>query len=256
MNSIRTFLIIVWDLTLKGIKVRYNKSYLNFLFSLIQPILGMAVYAIVFWRIGHFYSENIPYPLFNFVGLAPWGFLALSLNYSAGSLLANYNLITRIQFPRAALPVSTILIQLILFLLNLVFLSVLMIYFRVPFTPYALWALPVFAVQVILMVGMSLFFSVVITYFRSTRNLLPAMTQLWMYGSPVFYSIRVIGKKYMGFYKLNPMTGIIDGYRAAILHHQAPSMETLLPALGVSAAVFVAGCLLFRKFEKNIADIV
>ncbi len=247
-------LLLIW--AGREVKVRYKQSILGGLWAILQPLSQMIIFTVVFSLFIRAPSDDLPYPVFSYLTLLFWTFLANSINFGVPSLVNNMNLVTKIYFPREILPISAILAGLVdLGVAALVFVGLLIAY-RIPFHPTVLWVPVLLAVQIGLTLAITLFASAVNVFFRDVRFIVPLGLQLWMYASPVIYSISLIPDRYRALYMLNPMAAILDGYRRAILMGQAPDLAALGVGSVASGILLALAYLFFKHVEWQFADIV
>lgn len=255
----RNFLIakeILFAWTGRTIRGRYQQSLLGGLWAIVQPVASVLIFSIIFTQIVPVNTGDIPYPVFSFVAIVPWTFLASSLADMAGSLVQNMNLVTKIYFPREVLPLAAMLARLFDFAISAVVLVALMIIFRIPAFPLGWLLVPVILViQIVLVAGIGLIASALNVFYRDTQPLLTLVIQLWFYASPIIYPVDLVPEKYQMLYSLNPMGGILSSYRAILLEQRFPGPELFSAAL-VSLVVFVFGYWLFKRLEPLFADIV
>ena len=249
-----------WDLVavlaLKEIKQRYKQRYLRAAWTVIHPIFTMIIFTVIFSRVAKLPSEGIPYPVFNFTALVPWSFFAACLSFSCNSLVVNHNLINRLKFPRITIPISSILSAFLDFAVALVLLAILFTIYHVSVGINIIYLIPVFLIQVLFTLGIVFILSISNAYIRDVQSALSIVIQAWMLASPVAYSLNMVGEKFRFFYLLNPMAGILDSYRKILIHNVAPNFSYLAISLFVSLIIFIFGYYLFKKFERNLADII
>lgn len=248
---------LLWQMVGREVKARYKQSILGYFWVLLNPLAQMLVMSFAFsliLRIPTNSSENIPYSLFLFVALLPWNLFANSLSFSAGSLVNSGALISKIYFPRTILVLSTIIAKIIDFCFALIILVVFMIAYRIPITVNIFWVLPLFFIQQIFTLGLSLFFAAANLLYRDIQYLLNMVLLLWMYATPVFYPADLVPDQYRLIFQLNPMSVIINAYRQVILGGGEPKYTSLLVALVVSIIFLLLGFSYFKSREKIFAD--
>jgi lipopolysaccharide transport system permease protein len=261
-NTLRQRLREAWDhrelllfLTWRDISVRYKQTLLGAAWALLQPLLTTLVFAVFFGRLAGVPSDGIPYPVFAFCGLLPWQLFAYALTSSANSLVANEQLVTKVYFPRLIMPLSAVLAGLVDFTVALVILLVLMAHYRIAPTR-AVWTLPLFILLTVTAasaVGLSL--SALNVRYRDVRHTLPFLTQIWMLATPIAYPSSLVPERLRAIYGLNPMAGVVEGFRWALLGGAAPGamllVSTLVVLLGLSVSV-----LYFIRVERTFADVI
>ena len=248
---------LLYLITQREIKVRYKQSVLGIVWAVLQPFSMMLVFSLFFGRFQKIPSDGIPYPLFSYSALLPWTFFATSLAFAIPSLIQNSQLITKIYFPREIIPLASVFAAFIDFLIaSLIFLGM-MIWYQVAPTWYLLYIFPLVAVQLLFTIGVCLLLSSFTVLYRDVRHTLPLVIQVWMYITPVIYPVSTVPEKYRTIYMLiNPMAGIIDGYRRAVVQGRAPELSYLGLAAAVSLFLVWAGYKYFKRLEHEFADIV
>ncbi len=237
-------------------RVRYTQSILGVAWALAHPLVLMGVFTVVFGKIVHVGSEGQPYPLFSYAGLLPWTFLATGTTLAMRSLVAHVDLVTKVYFPRELLPLASLAASLVDFLIALgVFLLVFLAYGRVPGASW-LWLAPLIMVQAVLAVGIALFTAALNVRFRDVKHVMPLMLQAWLYMSPVIYPMASVPDRLRGVFALNPMAGLVDGYRAVLLHGHAPDAALLLTSAAVSLLTLILGWAYFHRVEAYFADVI
>jgi lipopolysaccharide transport system permease protein len=247
---------LLYFLIWRDIKVRYKQTVLGAAWAVLQPVLTMIIFSIFFGRLAGIPSDGIPYPVFTFAGLLPWQLFAHALTESGNSLVANQQLITKVYFPRLLIPMSAVLSGLVDFLIAFVILIGLMFYYGITPT-WAILFLPLFllfALGTALAVG--LWLSALNVEYRDVRYTLPFLTQIWFFATPIAYSSSLLPEPWRILYGLNPMAGVVEGFRWA-LFGKVGGIEPLIvvSALVVSALLF-GGMAYFRRMEKTFADVV
>jgi lipopolysaccharide transport system permease protein len=241
----------------RTLRARYQQSLLGWLWAFIQPATQAAVYTVVFTRLVPVDTGGPPYAAFAYVATASWAFLAASLTDMTNSLVDNMSLVNKIYFPREVLPAACMLARLVdLGIAAALFVGV-AVYFGLPSSPATLpMLLIVLLLQLLLISGLGLATAALNVFVRDVRSVLVLVLQVWLYASPVIYPVEAVPDRYRAVYSLNPMVGIIEGYRAVLLKGSVPSPELLLPAAAVAVASFVCGYWLFKRLEFRFADIV
>ena len=247
---------LFYFLTKRDIKVRYKQTVLGGLWAIIQPVFTMIVFTLFFGRLAKIPSDGIPYPIFVYAGLLPWTYFANALSASGNSLVGSANLITKVYFPRLIVPASASLAGLLDFFIAMLVMGAMMIYYQ--FLPgFSILLFPfLVGLTFLCAVGVGLWLSALNVHYRDIRYVIPFLIQIWMFVSPVIYPVSMVSEKYQWLLALNPMTGVIQAYRASLLGHQP--IEWLL--LGISTAIiiiiFMSGLYYFRRMEKVFADVV
>ena len=247
---------LLWLWTAREVQARYKQSLLGMAWAVLQPLVLTLVFTLVFSRLIGVDTEGIPYPVFAYVALVPWTFFSTALSFGISSLVNNMNLVTKIYFPREILPLASIGAAFVDFAVSAVILAGMMVVYGVRLSWASLWVLPLLLLQIALTTGVVLLGSALLVFFRDVRFVVPLLTQIWMYATPIIYPVARVPAGLRGLYFLNPMAGIIDGYRRALLQGEPPLAEALLPGLVVTLALLVAGSVFFKRAEPAFADLI
>lgn len=246
-------LFMIW----RDVKVRYKQTLLGMAWAVIVPVLTMVVFNFLFGRVAKVPTDGIPYPIFSFTALLPWGLFVTALNQGSRSLVAHNNMITKIYFPRLILPLSSVLAGLVDFAIAFLILIGLLIYYRITPPINALWALPLFLVLAILTaLGVALWLSAFNVRYRDVNHALPFITQIWFFVTPVAYSAKVVSENWRLVYSLNPMAGVVNGFRWALLGAGSGPDAALWLSAGISMLILVTGLFYFRSMERTFADTI
>lgn len=238
------------------ISVRYRQTLLGVGWAILQPLLMMVIFAIVFSRLANIDSEGAPYALFAYVALLPWTFFSTSVTNATGSLVNNTQLITKIYFPREVLPLTYVVAALFDFSLGLLALGALMAWFQVSITPAVLYLVPLIALLAAWALAVALVCSAAQVRWRDIGVAMPVLVQVWMFVSPVIYPLSVVPDGWRALYLLNPVAGIINGFRDVLLRGQRPDAGPLAFAVAVTAVSLPAAYLVFKRTEATMADVV
>ncbi len=247
------FLFLAW----RDVLVRYKQTVVGVAWSLVRPFLTMLVLTLVFDQLGKMPSGGVPYPLLVFCGILPWQFVATALSESGNSLVANTGLISKVYFPRLVIPAGSLITALVDFLISLVFLGMLMIWYRwVP--PATIALLPLFLLLAsAASFGMGLWVAALMVQYRDFRIIVPFLIQFGLYISPVGFISSVVPERYRLLYSLNPVVGIVDGFRWCILGgEQALYWPSLAFSLVVGFFLLLTGIWYFRRTERTFADVI
>jgi len=247
------FYFLAW----RDIMVRYKQTVIGVAWSVIRPFLTMVVFTVIFGNLAKLPSNGVPYPILVFAAMLPWQFFSSSLTESSGALLANSGMLTKIYFPRLIMPSSAVIVCLVDFLISFCMLIVLMIWFR--FIPnWTIITLPFFlAIALITSLGVGLWLSALNVKYRDFRYIVPFIVQFGLYISPVGFSSSIVPEQWRLLYSLNPMVGVIDGFRWAILGNSASIYwPGLLISCVLSVLLMSSGIWYFRKMEHSFADII
>lgn len=249
---------LVYFLTWRDLKVRYKQTLLGAAWAVISPIVTMIVYSLIFGRIAKLDSEGIPYTVYTYTALLPWQLFAKSMNDAGRSMVSNKNMITKIYFPRLVIPMSSIVSGVVDFMVAFLILVGLMVYYKITPTP-AIWTLPLFMLlALITALGVGLWFSAMNVQFRDVGYVLPFIINMWQYLTPVAYSAQYISARWQVVYSMNPMAGVVQGFRWALLGTDlgAKAHITLPVSIGISIILFISGLFYFRRMERTFADVV
>ena len=240
----------------RDIKVRYKQTVIGAAWAVLQPVLLMVVFTLFFGQVSAFQTTGIPYPVFNYSALVPWGLFAAGLATGGVSITANQALVTKVYFPRILLPASTVIAALVDFAIASVVLVGLMLYFG--FVPtLATIALPVFIVlAVVTSMGLAFWLSALDARYRDIHYTIPFLTQLWLFATPILYPETVVPASFRWIYTLNPMVAVVDGFRWALLGQAVAVDLTSWLSVGVALLVFVTGIFYFLRVEKTLPDLV
>ncbi len=246
---------LLYFLTWREIKVRYKQTALGFAWAIIQPLFMMIVFTLFFGTLAKIPSEGIPYPLFNYAALLPWTLFAEGITRSSNSLVQDANLVKKVYFPRLVMPLSGILSPLVDFAIASTILIGMMFYFGFPPTIRILW-LPAFILLALMTsVGVGLWLSAINVRYRDVRYVIPFLIQFWLFASPVVYSSTLLPERYQIIYGINPMAGVIEGFRWALLGTEAPGSLIAISVI-IVVVLLISGAFYFRRSEKAFADVI
>jgi lipopolysaccharide transport system permease protein len=249
---------LVYFMIWREIKVRYKQTMLGAAWAIIQPVLTMIVFTFLFGRIAKLPTDgNVPYPIFSYTALLPWGLFVAALNQASRSLTSNQNMVSKIYFPRLVLPLASVLSGLIDFVIAFVILIGLMIYYHIAPSINVIWALPLFLLlTIITALGVALWLSAINVQYRDVNYALPFMTQFWLFATPVAYSSNLISQKWQLVYSLNPMAGVVNGFRWALLGTGNGPDAGLWISVIIALLIMISGLFYFRNMEKTFADTI
>jgi len=247
---------LVQSLVFRDIRSRYKQSVLGVAWAILQPLAMAFVSTIVFSHIAKVDTGPIPYPIFAYIAILPWTFFSQGLMSGTECLTGNFNLITKIQFPREVFPIAAVLGRVVDLFLGAVVLVPLFILYHVHLTWTVLLVVPILIIQACLLVGLTFLFSSFNLFYRDVRHVMPLFTQVWMYLSPIYYPLSLVPKRYLGMYMLNPMTAVMEGYRRAALLGQMPMWDYLGIAGAVSLIVLIFGYRRFKRLEPLFAEMI
>lgn len=246
------FFFLVW----RDIKVRYAQTVLGAGWAILQPVLTTAVFAVIFGRLARIPSDGVPYPVFALAGLVPWTYFSTALAGAGGSLVSSTHLITKVYFPRLVIPFAPILAGVVDFAVAfVVLLGGMLAYGLVP-SPAAVVMVPLLLLSMVLTVaGAGCWLAALNIQYRDVKYVLPFLLQVWMYASPIVYPASLVPERWRALYALNPMVGIIEGFRAVLLRTGSVDWTTLGASALSGAVLFVSGVLYFRRTERVFADV-
>lgn len=245
------FYFMVW----REIKVLYAQTILGFAWALLQPLIQIIIFSIIFGKVAKISSEGIPYILFSSVAIIPWTYMSQAMSESSQSLVANQNILGKIYIPRLIFPMTPILAKLVDFTISLVILFALMLYYRVPPTWNMLF-LPFFLIMMIsIPAGMGMWLSALAIRFRDVKHAMPFFVRMLIYSAPIVYSAASIPDTYRLLYSLNPIVGVIEGFRASLLGTSMP-WTYIWPGIITAALIFVGGSLYFKRMERIFVDVI
>jgi lipopolysaccharide transport system permease protein len=245
---------LLWTLVWRELKVRYKQTAIGAAWAVVQPAFSMVLFAVVFGRLAQMPSDGAPYALFAFAALVPWQFFSRALTEASMSLIAQDRLVTKVYFPRMLVPTAVVLSGVADLAIALLLAVALMLYYGYPPGP-AFAVLPPFILLAVLAAsGISLWLAALNVEFRDVRYVLPFLTQLWLYATPVVYPSSLIPAKWRLLAALNPMCGVVEGFRWAILGTRPPDLAGLAVSVAVSLVLLVTGAAYFRRVERTMAD--
>jgi lipopolysaccharide transport system permease protein len=247
---------LLYFLTWRDIKVRYKQTALGAAWAIIQPVFMMVVFSLFFGKLAGVKSDGIPYPIFTFCALLPWQLFATALAGSSNSMVQNEGLITKVYFPRLIVPISAVMSGLVDFAISFGVLLLMMAYYRV-MPGLAVLTLPLFIMLAVLTaLGVGLWLSALNVQYRDVRYTLTFLTQFWLFATPVAYSSTIVPEKWRPLYGLNPMVGVVEGFRWALLNKaEGPGLMLWVSVL-VVMLILIGGLFYFRRMEQTFADIV
>jgi homopolymeric O-antigen transport system permease protein len=243
---------LIW----RDLKVRYKQTVLGVAWAVIQPFFTMIVFSVIFGRLAKVPSDGLPYPVFAFCALLPWQLFAFALTEASNSVVTNQRLLTKVYFPRLLMPLSSICVGLADFLISFVILLGMMAYYGI--APHAaaltipLWTILAMATAL----GVGLWLAALNVRYRDIRYTVPFLTQIWMYATPVAYASSLVPLAWRPFYALNPMVGVIEGFRWALLGQHNVSATTISVSMVTVGLLLISGLFYFRRTERTFADIV
>ncbi len=247
---------LLYFMAWRDIIVRYKQTAIGASWAIIQPLINMIIFTLIFGVLARIPSEGVPYPVFAFAGLLPWTFFSQVLTRGANSVVGSSNLITKIYFPRLILPLAATAAPAVDFVLSFLMLMALMAWYHITPT-WGLLALPLFlGLAFVTAMAMTLWFSSLNVRYRDVGYIIPFLSQVWMYASPVVYPISVVPQKWRPLYSLNPMAGAIEGFRWALFGKESPDFMVITISSLVILALLVGGIVYFKRMEQTFADVI
>jgi lipopolysaccharide transport system permease protein len=247
---------LLYFLTWRDIKVRYKQTVLGAAWAIIQPFFTMVVFSLFFGRLARIPSDDIPYPIFSYAALVPWTFFANGLSQSSTSLVASANLIKKVYFPRLVVPISAVISGGVDFVLAFVVLVGMMLFYGIVPTVAVVWLPLLLLLALVTALGVGLWLTAMNVQFRDVRYAIPFLIQAWMFATPIAYPSSLLDEPWRTLYGINPMAGVVEGFRWALLGTEtAPGPIVLVSAL-VAVGLLVSGAFYFRRMEKTFADVV
>jgi lipopolysaccharide transport system permease protein len=256
LNELWEYRELLYFLIWRDIKVRYKQTALGATWAIIQPFFTMVVFSLFFGHLARMPSDGIPYPIFSFAALVPWSFFANGLGQSSNSLVGSANLITKVYFPRLTIPLASVLSGVVDFALAFVVLLGMMLFYRIVPTVNVLW-LPLFLLlALITSLGVGLWLSALNVEYRDVRYVVPFITQFWLFVTPIAYPSSLLHEPWRTLYGLNPMVGVVEGFRWALLGTKTAPGPIIAVSSTAAAVILITGAFYFRRMEKTFADIV
>lgn len=262
LGDLWRFRELAYFLTWRDVKVRYKQTLLGAMWAILQPLMQMVVFNFLFGNIGGIDTGGIPRPIFTFAALLPWNLFSKSLSDASRSLVANRNMITKVYFPRLLVPISSIMSGVVDFSIGFLILLGMMVYYAYPITA-AIWAVPVFLLFALVSAfGVGLWLSAWNLHYRDVRYALPLLTQMWLFLTPIAYPLseayaklgEILPQSILQFYYLNPMVGVVEGFRWALLGTGEAPVEAMGYAAAVAVISLITGLFYFRRMERTFAD--
>jgi lipopolysaccharide transport system permease protein len=247
---------LLYFLVWRDVKVRYRQTVLGAAWAILQPLLGMVVFSLFFGRLAGVPSEGVPYPIFSYTALVPWQFFANGVTQSANSLVGSAGLLTKVYFPRLVIPSSSILSGVVDFLLAFLVLLGMMLFYGIAPTANAIWLPLLLLLALVTSLGVGIWLAALNVEYRDVRYVVPFLLQLWLFATPVVYPSSLVPEAWRAIYALNPMVGVVEGFRWALLGTAtAPGPMVFVSALA-AFVIFVGGIVYFRRMEDTFADVV
>lgn len=247
---------LLYFLTWRDVKVRYKQTVIGAAWAIIQPFFTMVVFSLFFGKLAKIPSDGIPYPIFSFAALVPWTFFANGLSQSSNSLVGSANLIKKIYFPRLVMPISGVVSGIVDFVLAFIVLVGMMLFYHILPSANIIW-LPFFLLLAfVTSLGVGLWLSAMNVQFRDVRYVVPFLTQFWLFATPIAYPSSLLSEPWRTIYGLNPMVGVVEGFRWALLRTNTAPGPIIIVSTLAALAILVSGAFYFRRMEKTFADVV
>jgi lipopolysaccharide transport system permease protein len=240
----------------RDIKVRYRQAFLGTSWAVIQPLANMLLFAGVFGSLAHMPSNGIPYPIFSYTALLPWTFFSTVIGLASNSLTNNQPLITKVYFPRVLLPAGTVLAGLLDFAIAALLLFAMMIYYHLKVSWLILLTPLAVLLMLMLTLGVSMFLAAISVRYRDVKYVLPFVTQILLFATPIIYPVTMVPARYRPILALNPCWGMVDSFRACLLPGQPVDLKLIGISIGLTFVVFFGALIYFNKSEKSFADII
>ena len=251
---------LLYFLIWREVKIRYKQAVLGIVWAVLQPVLTMVIFSVVFGRFAGMPSDGLPYPIFAYCALLPWQLFTFSLTESSNSVVVNQRLITKVYFPRVMLPIAAVGVGLLDFAISLVVLLCLIGFYGGYYgvtVGAGLWSVPIWALLAVLTaLGVGFWLSALNVRYRDIRYTVPFLAQLWFFATPVVYPTSIVPEQWRPLFALNPMVGVVDGFRWALLGSPVAPDATVLISIGAVVAILVAGLFYFRRMERTFADVI
>jgi lipopolysaccharide transport system permease protein len=247
---------LLYFLTWRDVKVRYKQTVLGASWAIIQPLLTMLVFSLFFGRLAKIPSDGVPYPVFAYAALVPWTFFSNGLSQSSNSLVGSANYITKVYFPRLAIPIATVVSGVVDFVLAFVVLLAIMGFYGIAPTRNTLWLPLLLLLALVASLGVSLWLSALNVQFRDVKYTVPFITQFWLFATPVAYPGSLLEEPWRTVYGINPMVGVVEGFRWALLGTDTRPGPMIAVSAVTALAVLIGGALYFRRMERTFADVI
>ena len=247
---------LVFSLIFRDIRSRYKQSLLGIAWAVLQPLAMTIIYTIVFSHIAKIDTGGIPYPIFSYVAMLFWNYFGQGIISGTECLTSNFNLITKIYFPREVFPIAAVLGKTVDLALGMIVLVPLFIYYDIHLTWTVLMVIPALLIETCLLLGVTFMFSSINLFYRDVRHIMPLLTQAWMYLTPIIYPLSLVPKRFLSLYMMNPMSVLMDTYRRAVLTGQMPDWGYLGLSAAFSVVILILGYRTFKKLEPAFAETI
>ena len=256
LRELGTYHELLFFLVWRDIKVRYRQTVLGVTWAILQPLLTMVIFSVIFGNFAKLPSDGVPYPIFTFTALLPWQLFSTSLSHSSESVVGESRLLTKIYFPRLIIPLSSVGAGVVDFLLSFLILIGLMIYYAIPFS-WKIAVMPLFILLVLLSaLAVGLWLSALNVQYRDVRHTVPFLVTAWMYATPIAYSASLVPERWRVLYGLNPMVGVVEGFRWMLLDKPFPDIRMFIVSTVVILVLLFSGLVYFKRMENYFADVI
>jgi lipopolysaccharide transport system permease protein len=256
LGALWRFRELLYFLIWRDVKVRYKQTLLGAAWAILQPLLTMVIFSVFFGKLAGMPSDGVPYPLFAYIALVPWTFFANGLTLSSNSLVSNRTLLRKGYFPRLVIPVSAVASGLIDFGIAFVVLLGLAAKYGVTPTVHVLWLPALVLLALVTALGVGLWFAALNVLYRDIQYIVPFLVQVWLYATPIVYPSSLVPARWRTLYAINPMVGVVEGFRWALLGTGTAPGPMILVSAVVSIAILIGGLFFFRRMEKSFSDVV
>jgi lipopolysaccharide transport system permease protein len=256
LGALWRFRELLYFLIWRDVKVRYKQTLLGAAWAILQPLLTMIVFSIFFGKLARMPSDGVPYPLFAYVALVPWTFFANGLTLSSNSLVSNQTLLRKVYFPRLVIPVSAVASGLLDFAIAFVVLLGLAARYGVTPTANMLWLPVLVLLALVTALGVGLWFAALNVLYRDIQYVVPFLVQVWLYATPIVYPSSLVPERWRTLYALNPMVGVVEGFRWTLLGTGTAPGPMILVSAAAAVATLIGGLFFFRRMEKSFSDVV
>lgn len=256
LNELWEYRELLFFMIWRDVKVRYKQTVMGMSWAVIQPFFTMVIFSLFFGRLAQVPSDGIPYPIFSYAALVPWGFFANGITSSSNSLLVSSNLVKKVYFPRLVLPIAAVVGGVVDFVIAFSVLLLMMFYFGIVPTINIIWV-PVFLLlALVTSLGVGLWFSAMNVQFRDIRYAVPFLVQVWLFATPIAYPSSLLDEPWKTLYGLNPMAGVVEGFRWALLGTDTAPGPMIIVSAVVAVLLLISGLFYFRRMEKSFADLI
>lgn len=256
LESVWHYRELLFFLVWRDVLTRFKQTFIGATWVVLQPLLTMMIFTLIFGRLAKFPSDGVPYPVFAFTALIPWSYFSQALSRCSSSVVNSSNLVTKIYFPRLLIPIAASIAPVVDLLFSFLVLLLLMAWYHI--TPsWGLLALPFFlGVAIMTALAVGLWSAAINVKYRDVGSIMPFLIQVWMYGSPVAYAVSMVPERWRLLYSLNPMVGVIEGFRWALLGKERPDFAMMAVSSAVVVALLTGGILFFKRMEQTFADVI